>query len=100
MKLKNSIRSLLLPATFLLTAQAQAVEVKVKIDNLSPTGGLYFTPVWVGFHDGGFDLYDRGAAVTEGVERFAEDGSFATLISEFAAASSGLDSVILNPVRV
>ncbi len=97
MKLKQHLRSLLIPAGFLIAAQSQAVEVKVKIDNLSPTGGIFFTPVWVGFHDGGFDLYDRGAAVTEGVERVAEDGSFDTLIAEFAAASSGLDAVVLNP---
>ncbi|VAW48354.1 hypothetical protein MNBD_GAMMA04-105, partial [hydrothermal vent metagenome] len=67
MKLKNSIRSLLLPAALLLTAQVQALEVKVKVENLSPEGGLYFTPLWVGFHDGLFDLYDRGAAASEGV---------------------------------
>jgi len=96
MKVKQHLRSLLIPAGFLIAAQSQAVEVKVKIDNLSPTGGIYFTPVWVGFHDGGFDLYDRDAAVTEGVERFAEDGDFAALMAEFAS-SGGLDSVIVNP---
>ncbi len=97
MKLKKHLRSLLIPAGFLLTAQSHAVEVKVTIDNLSPNGGIFFTPVWVGFHDGEFDLYDRGAAVTEGLERVAEDGSFDTLIGEFAAASNGLDAVVLNP---
>ena len=97
MKIKQHLRSLLIPAGFLVAAQSQAVEVKVKIDNLSPTGGVYFTPVWVGFHNGEFDLYDRGAAATEGVERFAEDGSFAALRDEFAAASNGFDTVVLNP---
>ncbi len=96
MKFSKNIRSLLLPASFLLAAQAQAVEVKVKVENLSPEGGLYFTPLWVGFHDGSFDLYDRGAAASTGVERFAEDGDFAALRDEFAA-SGGFDAVILNP---
>ncbi len=96
MKIKQQLRSLLIPAGFLLSAQASAFEVKVKVENLSPTGGLYFTPLWVGFHDGSFDLYDRGAAASEGVERFAEDGDFAALISEFAGVG-GQDAVILNP---
>ncbi len=96
MNLKNSVRSLLIPAAFLLTAQAQAFEVKVKVENLSPQGGLYFTPLWVGFHDGSFDLYDSGSNASEGVERFAEDGDFAALISDFST-SSGQDAVILNP---
>ena len=80
MKLSNTIRSLLIPAGFLLAAQTQAVEVQVKVENLSPQGGLYFTPLWVGFHDGSFDVYDRGAAASVGVERFAEDGDFAALV--------------------
>ncbi len=96
MKLSNKIRSLLLPTALLLTAQVQATEVKVKIENLSPEGGLYFTPVWVGFHDGSFDLYDSGSAASEGVERFAEDGDFAALIADFAT-SGGQDAVITNP---
>ncbi|WP_223789601.1 spondin domain-containing protein [Marinicella meishanensis] len=95
MKMKHLMRSLVLPAGFLLSTQAAAFEVKVKVENLSPEGGLYFTPLWVGFHDGSFDLYDRGAAASEGVERFAEDGDFGALMSEFAG--SGLDAVILNP---
>ncbi|MGJ8664112.1 MAG: spondin domain-containing protein [Marinicella sp.] len=95
-KVHSNLRSLLIPASFLLASQVQAFEVKVKVENLSPTGGLYFTPVWVGFHDGGFDLYDSGAAASEGVERFAEDGDFGALISDFAS-SGGLDAVILNP---
>lgn len=96
MKLKNKIRSLLIPAAILLSVQVQAMEVKVKVENLSPEGGLYFTPLWVGFHDGSFDLYDSGSAASEGVERFAEDGDFATLISDFSTAG-GQDSVVLNP---
>ncbi len=95
MKFSN-MRSLLLPAAILLTAQAQALEVKVKVENLSPQGGLYFTPLWVGFHDGSFDLYDTGSAASMGVERFAEDGDFAALITDFSSAG-GQDAVILNP---
>jgi len=96
MKPIRSIRSLLMPATLFLAVQSHAVEVQVKIENLSPEGGLYFTPVWVGFHDGSFDLYDQGAAASVGVERFAEDGDFGALINEFSV-TTGQDAVILNP---
>ncbi|MFC3194501.1 spondin domain-containing protein [Marinicella sediminis] len=96
MKPIRSIRALLMPAALFLSAQSQALEVQVKVENLSPEGGLYFTPLWVGFHDGSFDLYDRGAAASGGVERFAEDGDFGALMTEFAG-TGGLDAVILNP---
>jgi hypothetical protein len=96
MKSVRSLRSYLLPAALFLSAQSQAFEVQVKIENLSPEGGLYFTPVWVGFHDGSFDLYDLGAPASQGVERFAEDGDFAALMDEFSV-SGGLDAVIMNP---
>lgn len=96
MKLTNKLRAAFIPAAFLVAANSHAVEVTVKVENLSPEGGLYFTPVWVGFHDGSFDLYDMGAAASAGVERFAEDGDFATLRTEFSAFG-GLDDVLVNP---
>ena len=79
----RTIRSMLLPTALFLAAQSQALEVQVKIENLSPEGGLYFTPVWVGFHDGNFDVYDQGSTASEGLERFAEDGDFAALRNDF-----------------
>ncbi len=94
--MKHTFKSLLIPATLMLTAQAQAFEVQVKIENLAPEGGLYFTPVWVGFHNGDFDIYDNGAPASAGLERFAEDGDFATLRADFAAGV-GQDAMILNP---
>lgn len=96
MKLRQALTRLLLPTAILASFQAGAVEVKVTVENLSPEGGLYLTPLWVGFHDGSFDVYDRGAAASAGVERFAEDGDFAALRDEFAGAG-GFDAVILNP---
>ena len=40
---------------------AQAVALKIKVENLAPMAGTLFTPVWVGVHDGSFDLFDAGA---------------------------------------
>ena len=66
-------------------------EVTVTIENLAPTGGTFLTPVWVGFHNGDFDLYDRGIAATPGLERLAEDGDPSDLFQEFN--SSGVGSI-------
>jgi hypothetical protein len=69
---------------------ANAYDVRVKIESLAPDGGLYFTPVWVGFHNGGFDVYDSGAAASAGLELIAEDGDPSVLAGEFAASSAGM----------
>ena len=96
MHLREAIRRVILPVTILAAAPALATEVRVTVENLGPPGGLYLTPLWVGFHDGSFDIYDRGQAASTAVERFAEDGDFGALREDFAA-SGGFDAVILNP---
>jgi len=63
--------------------------VTVVIENLAPMGGTFLTPVWVGFHDGGFDLYDNGAPVSAALERLAEDGNTAPLSAAFDASGNG-----------
>ena len=70
-------------------------QVTVSIENLSPENGTSLTPLWVGFHNGEFDTYDRGEAVSVGLERLAEDGNTAVLSGEFAADGNGqTDGVI------
>lgn len=95
MQLRAALRRAILPVTILVAAPVLATEVRVTVENLSPPGGLYLTPLWVGFHDGAFDIYDRGEPASTAVERFAEDGDFAALREDFAA-SGGFDAVILN----
>lgn len=58
---------------------AEAATVKVSVENLGPAGGIFLTPVWVGFHDGSFDTYDLGSPASAGLERIAEDGNPAPL---------------------
>ena len=88
-------------ALFLATVAAgptTAVEVRVTIENLAPENGTYLTPLWVGFHDGTFDLYDLGAPASAGLERLAEDGATAPLSGEFAASGAGtVDATIPGP---
>ena len=69
--------------------EPEPVEVKVTISNLAPEGGTSITPVWVGFHGGGFDNYDRGAPLTVGGERLAEDGNTMVLSQEFFDSGAG-----------
>jgi hypothetical protein len=70
--------------------------VTVIIENLAPPGGTYLTPVWVGFHDGGFDLYDGGAPISPELERLAEDGNTAPLMAAF----DGVQATILSDTGI
>ncbi len=77
--------------TFLLGAAcvAQAAQVIVSIENLAPDKGNFLTPVWVGFHNGAFDLYDAGAPASASLERLAEDGNNVPIMTTFAASGAG-----------
>lgn len=69
--------------TLAAAGTASAKSVTVTITNLSPANGIFATPAWLGFHDGGFDLYDRGEAPSVALEQLAEDGSTAGLTADF-----------------
>jgi hypothetical protein len=75
------------------------VNVIVKIESLVPENGVYFSPVWVAFHDGSFDLFDVGSLASEGIERIAEDGNVSVLQEDFAAVTgkTGVEGVITSP---
>lgn len=88
-RLRLSVSALLAALTVVPVFHAAAVQVRVTVENLSPTGGTLLTPVWVGFHDGTFDLYDRGGVASPALERLAEDGNTAPLSAAFAAGLSG-----------
>lgn len=70
-------------------SSASAVMLSVTVENLAPTDGVFLTPVWVGFHDGSFDLYNSAEAASAELERLAEDGNTAPLSAAFAASSAG-----------
>ncbi len=61
--------------------------VRVTVHNQSPLFGTFQTPVWLGIHDGTFDIYDRGVAASPALESLAEDGSAALLNTDFDAAT-------------
>lgn len=93
--LRSGFTAAALTAVTLLgnVAMAEAVEVTVTIDNLSPDEGLVLTPFWIGFHEGGYDLYDPGEAASEGLELIAEDGDVSVLRGAFASGNR-VDGVI------
>ncbi|MGP1272264.1 MAG: spondin domain-containing protein [Phycisphaerales bacterium] len=70
-----------------LTGGAGAQAVSITFENLLPAGGLAFTPVFLGLHDGSFDLFDNGSPASPGLEEVAELGSTGTLAAEFASAA-------------
>jgi hypothetical protein len=69
-----------------------AAEVMVTVENLQPPGGLFFTPTWVGFHDGTFDSFDAGSSASAAIEAIAEEGNTAPLSATFAG--NGVDGVV------
>ncbi|MFK7769828.1 MAG: spondin domain-containing protein [Mariniblastus sp.] len=76
--------------------QAQQ-QVELTIENLQPNDGFFLTPVWAGFHNGGFDFFDAGAAASTSLENLAEGGDVSGLVNDFAAFGSGQDGVLANP---
>ena len=85
-------------STLALAPVASAATLRITVDNLAPTNGTFLTPTWFGFHDGSFDLYDRGEPVTEGLERVAEDGIVSVLNDEFIAVGSGeVQGAVIGP---
>ncbi|NEO70017.1 spondin domain-containing protein [Moorena sp. SIO3H5] len=57
-----------------INSPAAAITLKVTMTNLAPTQGQGIAPVWFGFHDGSFDLFDEGASASFAIEVMAEDG--------------------------
>ncbi|MCA9213725.1 MAG: spondin domain-containing protein [Planctomycetales bacterium] len=73
-------------------ATSHATELMVTVENLQPPGGLFFTPTWVGFHDGTFDPFDAGGTASDAIEAIAEGGDTAPLSASFAG--HGVDGTI------
>ena len=69
------------------------------ITNNAPPFGISLTPVWVAVHNGSFDTYTRGEAVSAGLESLAEDGVTAAISGEFMAGTAGriFDATIASP---
>lgn len=81
--------------------RAEPVQVRVTVENLMPDNGSLITPLWVGFHEGGYDFFDAGSPASMALERLAEDGNPSGLSELFlASGEKGLDGVLnaLGPI--
>lgn len=81
-----------------LQTNAAATQVRVTVENLTPAGGLYFTPVWVGFHDGSFDTFNAGDPASSSLEALAEEGDVSGIRGDFMVdAPGGQDGIVFAP---
>lgn len=69
------------PAAF---SQANG-DIKIDVTN-EGNSDFFLTPVWFGFHNGAFDLFNPGEAVSSSLEALAEDGITSGLTADFTAA--------------
>lgn len=73
-------------------------EVKINFTNAGPEGGTFLTPPFVAVQDGTFDIYDRGGAAPEFLERLAEDGTTDDILAAFeGSGANGASGVITGP---
>lgn len=86
----KAIAIILASGAMLSTATiVKAATIRVTVESLTPDNGTLLTPVWTGFHDGNFDIYDQGEEAFPGLESIAEDGDFADLSAEFLDSGAG-----------
>jgi hypothetical protein len=77
-------------------------QVRLVITNNAPANGTFQNPIWVGFHDGGFDTHDPGMPASlyfpgsNALERLAEDGETEPLSEEFTTQGFGTVQGILE----
>lgn len=84
--------AMVLGALTALPAQAQSF--LVTFENLQPTNGFSFTPVWIASHDGTFDVFNGGAAASPELEALAELGDVGPLRGLFAGSGAGIDRAL------
>ncbi|MEL4896507.1 spondin domain-containing protein [Crocosphaera sp. Alani8] len=89
----HSVITLLTAGSILtFSSAASALTLKISVESLTPTNGTLLTPVWFGFHDGGFDIYDRDVSLDlfPGVEALVEDGNNGPISTEFSNVAAGI----------
>ena len=90
-KVRAMITMLLTGSLLTVASAASAATLKVSIENLAPQSGTLLTPLWVGFHDGGFDIYDRDVSLDSfpGTESLVEDGLTQQISDRFNTVGAG-----------
>ncbi|MEM7227306.1 MAG: spondin domain-containing protein [Planctomycetota bacterium] len=70
-----------------LSSFAGAETIEIEFENLLPSGGTAFTPVFFGLHDGGFDLFSSGETASSALEQVAELGATGDLEALFGGSA-------------
>lgn len=81
----RTLRRIAAVGLFGLTANAQAAVLQISFENAGQSDDFVLTPLWVGLHDGSFDLFDEGSVASDGLALLAETGNAQVLSDEFAA---------------
>lgn len=100
---RTSLISSLIATGYLLTnvTDANAVNLRVSVTNLAPDNGTLLTPLWIGFHDGNFDIYNGGESLNgfPGTESLVEDGVTSGISQRFIDEGVGqIESTIIGPL--
>ncbi len=79
-----------------LWVAAASVQLEITIENLQPADGFFFTPVWLGFHDGSFDVQTVGqsASLFPGLEEIAEGGDTSIFSANFQSVVGRFDRTV------
>ena len=87
LNLTAAVLAVVATMTFTTFANAQQ-QLRIEVVNLQGTGGYYFTPLFVGFHDGSVDLFSAGESAGDNgnpspIQALAEGGDVAGLSAMF-----------------
>ena len=55
----------------------------IRVVNMAPLNGTCHSPVWIGLHNGTFDMFDLGMQASASLEAMAEDGDLLPIVREF-----------------
>ncbi|MDQ8182196.1 spondin domain-containing protein [Pelagicoccus sp. SDUM812005] len=83
-------------AITLVGISAHAITVRVHVENVSQPDGLWFTPVFFGFHDGSYDTFDAGLSAPDSIEALAETGDPSGLVSNISEVSGSKSHVLFQ----
>ncbi len=87
-------RSLAAAITLIVPGALAAETIQITFTNEQAAGGLYLTPLFTAFHDGGFDYFDAGSSASAATQALAEGGDASGLVAEAGSAATG---VITSP---
>jgi len=90
--MKSTLTKLALTSALLMSSSLMALEIDVKITNL--TNGINFTPLLVSAHNTDSKMFMAGSAASANLQAMAEGGAIAGLVSDLNTANA---DVVENP---